>query len=62
MDGAASELAFTTLQVGILQDSPLSPFLFHVYSSPLCHNHQRLGVDLIVSYVDNYCLLAILVS
>jgi len=61
-DGAASGPAFTTIQVGIPQGSPLSPFLFNVYSSPLCHNHQRLGVDLMVSYIDDYCLLAISVS
>jgi len=61
-DSAASEPSFTPIQVGIPQGSPLSPFLFNVYSSPLCHNHQRLGVDLMVSYVDDYCLLAISVS
>jgi len=62
IDGAASEPSFTPIQVCILQGTPLSPFLFNVYSSPLCHNHQRLGVDLMVSYVDDYCLLAISVS
>jgi len=61
-DGAASEPSFTPIQVGILQGSPLSPFLFYVYSSPLCHNYRRLGMDLMVSYVDDYCLLAISVS
>jgi len=61
-DGAASEPSFTPIQVGIPQGSPLSPFLFRVYGSPLCHNHQRLGVELMVSYVDDYCLLAISVS
>jgi len=62
MDGAASEPAFTPIQVGIPQGSPLSIFLFNFYSSPLCHNYQRLGVDLMVSYVDDYCFLAISVS
>jgi len=61
-DGAASEPTFTPIQVGIPQGSPLSPFLFNVYSSPLCHNYQTLGLDLMVSYVDDYCLLAISVS
>jgi len=61
-DGAASELSFTPIQVGIPQGSPLSRFLFNVYSSPLCHNHQRLGVELMVSDVDDYCLLATSVS
>jgi len=61
-DGAALEPSFTPIQVGIPQGSPLSSFLFNVYSSPLCHNYQRLGVDLMVSYVDYYCLLAISVS
>jgi len=61
-DGAASETAFSSIQVGIPQVSPLSPFLFNVYSSPLCHNHERLGVYLMISYVDNYCLLATSVS
>jgi len=60
-DSAVSEPSFTPIQVGILQGSPLSPFLFNVYSSSLCHNHQRLGVDLMVSYVEDYCLLTILV-
>jgi len=62
IDGMASEPSFTPIQVGIPQGSPLSPFLFNVYSSPLCYNHQRLGIDLMVSYVDNYCFLAISVS
>jgi len=62
IDGAASEPSFTPTQVGILQGSPLSPFLFNVYGSPLYYNHQRLGVDLMISYVDDYCLLAISVS
>jgi len=61
-DGAASEPSYTPIQVGIPQGSPLSLFLFHVYSSPLCHNYQRLGVELIVSYVDDYCLLAISIA
>jgi len=61
-DGAASEPSFTPIQVGIPQGSPLSLFLFNIYSSPLCHNHQRLGVDLMVSYVDDFRLLAISVS
>jgi len=34
-EGAASEPSFTPIQVGIPQGSPLSPFLFNVYSSPL---------------------------
>jgi len=33
--GAASELSFTPIQVAIPQGSPLSPFLFNIYSSPL---------------------------
>lgn len=57
--GVASEPSFTPIQVGIPQGSPLSLFLFNVYSSPLCHNYQRLGVDLLVLYINNYCLLAI---
>jgi len=61
-DGAASKPCFTLIQVGIPQGSPLSIFLFNIYSSPLCNNHQRLGVDLMVSYVDDYYLLAISVS
>jgi len=61
-DGVASEPAFTPIQVGTPQGSPLLPFLFNVYSSPLCHNHERLGVYLMISYVDDYCLLAISVS
>jgi len=48
-DGAASEPAFILIQVGILQGSPLSPILFNVYTSLLCHNYQRIGVDLMVS-------------
>ena len=62
IDGAASEPSFTLIQVGIPQGSPLSLFLFNVYSCPLCHNHQRLGVDLMVSYINDYCPLAISVS
>jgi len=62
MDGTASEPSFTPIQVGIPQGSPLSLFLFNIYSSPLCYNHQRLGVDFMVSYVNDYCLLAISVS
>jgi len=61
-DRAASEPSFTPIQVGIPQGSLLSLFLFNVYSSPLCHNYQRLGMELMVSYVDDYCLLAISVS
>jgi len=60
--GAASEPSFIPILAGIPQGSPLSPFLFNIYSSPLCYNHQRLGMELIVSYVDDYCLLAISVS
>jgi len=61
-DGSASEPSFTPIQVGIPQGSPLSSFIFNLYSSPLCHNHQKVGVDLMVSYDDDYCLLAISVS
>jgi len=61
-DRAASEPGFTPIQVGIPQGSPLSLLLFNVYSSLVCHNHQRLGVDLMVSYIDDYCFLAISVS
>jgi len=61
-DGAASEPSFTPIQVGIPQGSLLSPFLFNVYSSLLCYNYQRLGMELMISYVDDYCLRAISVS
>jgi len=61
-DGVASEPFFIPIQVGIPQGSPLLRFLVNVYSSSLCHNHQRPCVDLMISYVDDYCLLAISVS
>jgi len=61
-DSADSELSFMPIQVCIPQGLPLSLFLFNVHSSLLCHNYQSLSVDLIVSYVNDYCLLAILVS
>jgi len=60
-DSVASKPYFIPIQVGIPQGSPLSLFLFNIYSSLLCHNYQRLGVELMLSYVNNYCRLAILV-
>ena len=58
-DGIVSEPSFAPIQVGIPQGSPLSSFLFYVYSSPLYHNHQRLSIDFMASYVDDDYLLMI---
>jgi len=56
-DGAASENQFTPVTVGIPQGSPLSPFLFNVYSSQLFSFPARHRTDLKVSYVDDFALV-----
>lgn len=53
-DGIATEDGFHSVQVGIPQGSPLSPFLFNAYSVPLFTKYLTFPE---VSYVEGFALM-----